>query len=262
MPSSPVGWSEIWRVLAYTAAIALAFVVLGRLESGALTLFGLDNRMALTELGSSSGDAALAREAERIALDSREALALRPGRRLAAFRLGYELGHASTFVGSFANSDAPVQAQARVIGARHVALARTQAAVLGVADVDLLPAPNLTAYVALDDRFEADENGVGAQISARLSPLHRQLYLLGTLVGGEASRVESSGGKTSQPPGPQIRRHATLAGVDRALWLPLALTPRDTAPEQVLSGYRSALNALAADLGARDAEDGAAMPSR
>lgn len=262
MAPSSVGWSEIWRVLAYTVAIALAFVVLGRLENGAMSLFDLGNRMARTEFGSTSGDAALAREAERIALVSRAALAQTPGRRGVAFRLGYELGYASTFVGSFANSDQAVRVKARVIGARHVAIAQAQAAALGIAGVDLLPAPTLSAYVALNDRFEADENGVGAQVEARASPSHRQLYLLGALVGGEAADVESSGGKMSQPPGPQIRRHATLAGVDRALWLPLALTPRDTAPEQVLGQYRGALNALAADLAARDAAGAASAPSR
>ena len=253
MAASPVGWSEIWRVLAYTVALALAFVLLGRLESGTATLFGLDDRMARSEFGSSTGDATLAREAERIALVSRAALARVPGRRAVAFRLGYELGYASTFVGSFANSAPAVQAKAQVIGARHVGIARTQAAAFGIGRVDLLPAPTLSDYVALNERFEADENGIGAQIEARASPLHRQLYLLGALVGGEAADVESSNGRMSRPPGPQIRRHATLAGVDRALWLPLALTPRDTPPEQVLSHYRSALEALAADLAARDA---------
>lgn len=261
MAASPVGWSEIWRVLAYTAALALAFVVLGRLESGALTLFDLDNRMARSEFGSSSGDAMLAREAQRIALVSRDELARSPGRRGIAFRLGYELGYASTFVGSFANSDPAVQAKSRVIGARHLAIARTQAAAFGISGVDLSPAPTLSDYVALNERFEADENGVGAQVEARASPLHRQLYLFGAFVGGEAADVESSGGRMSQPPGPQIRRHATLAGVDRALWLPLALTPRGEAPAQVVSDYRAALNALAADLAARDAAtDGATAP--
>jgi hypothetical protein len=262
MAASPVGWSEIWRVLAYAVAIALAFVVLGRLESGAMSLFDLDNRMARTEFGSTSGNAALAREAERIALASRDTLAQTPGRRGAAFRLGYELGYASTFVGSFANSDPAVQAKARMIGERHVVVARMQAAAFGIAGVDLLRAPTLSDYVALNDRFEADENGVGAKVEARASPLHRQLYVLGALVGGEAADVESSGGRSSQPPGPQIRRHATLAGVDRALWLPLALTPRDTPPEQVLGNYRGALEVLAADLAARDAASAGAAPPR
>jgi hypothetical protein len=253
MATSPVDWSEIWRVLAYTVAIALAFVALGRLEIGAMSWFDLDNRMARGEIESTSPDAALTREAERIALASRAALAQVPGRREVAFRLGYELGYASTFVSSFAGSDPAVQAKARLIGERHIAIARTQAAAFGIAGVDLLPAATVTEYVALNDRFVADQNGVGAQIEARASPLHRQLYLLGALVGGEAADVESSGGRRSQPPGAQIRRSATLAGVDRALWLPLALTPRDTPPEQVLGQYRGALEVLAADLAARDA---------
>jgi hypothetical protein len=262
MATSPVGWSEIWRVLAYTVAIALAFVVLGRLESGAMSLLDLDNRMARGEVEPASADAALAREAERIALVSRDELARSPGRRAIAFRLGYELGYASTFVGSFANSDPAVQAKARVIGERHVGIARTNAAAFGIVGVDLLPAPNLSAYVALNDRLEADESGIGAQVEMRASPLHRELYLLGAFVGGEAADIESSGGRMSHPPGPQIRRHATLAGVERALWLPLALAPRDTAPAQVLGNYREALTALAADLAARDAAPEGAAPPR
>ncbi len=256
MTASRVGWSETWRVLAYTAAIALAFIVLGRLEGGAFTLFGIDDRAARSELASPSADAALAREAERIAQVSRDALAQAPGRRLAAFRLGYELGYASTLIGSFSNSAPAVQAKVRPIGDRHVAIARSLATALGIGRVELLQAQTVGAYAALDERFEADENGVGAQVEARLSPLHRELYVLGTLVGGEAADVESSNGRNSQPPGARIRRHATLAGVERVLWLPLALTPRDTPPEQVLGHWHGALDVLVADLAQRDAAVG------
>jgi hypothetical protein len=253
MASTPVGWSEAWRVLAYTVALALAFVALGRLESGALSALDIGNRMARGEIEARSSDAALAQEAGRIAQASRAAL--ERGWRAAAFRLGYELGYASTFVGAFANSEPRAQARAQAIGARHVDVARAQAQAIGIGigGVDLLPAPTITAYAALNDRFEADENGVGAKVEAKLSPLHRELYVLGALVGGEAARVESTGGTMSQPPGTKIRRHATLAGVDRALWLPLALTPRGTAPEKVVDDYRDALNALGTDLAARDA---------
>jgi len=253
MAPMAAGWSETWRVLAYTLAIALAFVVLGRLEMGAMSMFGVDNRLARGDVEPKSAEMALAREVEQVAGRSRDALAQAPGRRLATFRLGYEVGYASTFVGSFANSDVDVQAKVHAIGEAHLAIARAQAAAIGIGAVDILPARTLSDYVALNERFEADENGVAMRIEQAVSPLHRHLYLLGALVGGEAADVESSGGKRSQPPGSLIRRHATLAGVDRALWLPLALTPRATAPAQVLENYRAALNALAADLAARDA---------
>lgn len=262
MPSAPVGWSEIWRVLAYTVALALAFIALGRLESGAFSLFGVDDLMARSEAGSASADAALARDAEQVARVSRDALARPPGRRLVAFRLGYELGYASTLIGGFSNSAPEVQAKIRPIGDRHLAIARTLASTLGIGRVGLLPAQTVSAYAALDDRFEADENGLGAQVEARLSPLHRELYVLGALVGGESADVESSSGRNSRPPAERIRRHATLASVDRALWLPLALTPHDKTPELVLGDHHDALDALVAELVRLDAGTGTQAATR
>ncbi|MEO7114457.1 MAG: hypothetical protein ABIZ18_01225 [Caldimonas sp.] len=262
MTVSRVGWSETWRVLVYTAAIALAFILLRRFESGTFTLFGIDDRVARAELASPSADAELAREAERIAQVSRDALAQAPGRRLAAFRLGYELGYSSTLIGSFSNSAPEVQAKVRPVGDRHLAIARSLATELGIGRVELLPAQTLGAYAALDERFEADENGVGAQVEARLSPLHRELYVLGTLVGGETADVESSSGTRSQPPGARIRRRATLAGVERVLWMPLALTPQDTPPAQVIDHWHGALDVLVADLARRDAAAGALAAPR
>ena len=262
MPSAPVGWSEIWRVLAYTVALALAFIVLGRLESGAFSLLGVDELMARSEAGSASADAALARDAEQVALASREALARVPGRRGVAFRLGYELGYASTLIGAFSNSAPEVQAKIRLLGERHLARAQALADALGLGRVGLLPATTVSAYVALDDRFEADENGLGAEVEGRLSSLHRELYVLGALVGGASADVESSSGRNSQPPAAKIRRHATLAGVDRTLWLPLALKPRERTPEQVLGDHRGALDALVAELVRLDASTGAQAATR
>jgi hypothetical protein len=261
MPQFFNRWSEIWRVLAYTAAIALAFVALGRLEMTLFWTFGAGNRLALEGSASSSAEAAFAREAQQVAAQSRDALARRPGHRLAAFRIGYELGYASAFMGSYESSPIPVQAKARTIGERHLAIARQQGVGFDVTGLAELPVHNLTEYVTLNDRFEADENGLAARVEQRLSPLHRHLYLLGAHVGGEASIIESSGGKLTQPPVVLIRRHAMLAGVDPALWLPLALEPRGETPAQVLNRYRSALNALGADLAARDAgSDAPASP--
>src|SRR5439155_25053344 len=108
-------------------------------------------------------------------------------------------------------------------------------------------------YALLAERFEADETGMAARIERRLSPAHRELYLLGAQLGNEAATVESSGGEMLQPPVTLIRRHATLAGVAPELWPPLALQPRGETPAQALARYRSALNALGADLAARDA---------
>jgi hypothetical protein len=253
-------WSETWRVLAYTAAIALAFIVLARIEMALFSEIGVGNMLARPGGGVPSEDAALARQAEQIALQSRAALERVPGQRLYAFRIGYDLGYASSIVGSFAMSAPAVQAKVRPIGERHVALARELAQALDVGAVAELAVRTPKEYVALNDRFERDENGLAARIEERVSPAHRELYLLGAQLGNEAATVESSGGAMLQPPVTLIRRHATLAGIAPALWLPLALEPRGETPAQSLARYRAALDALGADLAARDA--GAARADR
>jgi hypothetical protein len=255
MPLPTVRWSETWRVLVYTAALALAFIVLGRIEMALFSALG--DSLAPGDVAHE--DAELARQAEDVAAQSRAALARLPGQRAVAFRLGYDLGFASAFIGSYAMSPADVQAKARAIGERHLAFARQLAEPLGIAGVAELPVRNPKEYATLNQRFEDDENGVAAAIERRLSPAHRQLYLLGAQIGGEAATVESSGGELIQPPATLIRRHATLAGVAPELWLPLATAPRGQTPAQVLARYRTALNALSADLAARDA--GGAPPS-
>jgi hypothetical protein len=260
MPLPSLRWSETWRVLAYTAAIALAFIALGRIELALFSSLGAGDSLARG--GVPSEDAALVKQAEQVAAQSRAALMRVPGQRLTAFRIGYDLGFASAFIGSYAMSDPDVQAKARPIGARHVAFARQLAGQLGLGNVAELPVHNPKEYAALNERFEADENGLAAQIESRLSPAHRHLYLLGAQLGGEASTVESSAGKLTQPPVTLIRRHATLAGVAPELWLPLATGPRGEAPAQVLTRYRSSLNALAADLAARDSGAAASAPAR
>jgi hypothetical protein len=254
-------WGETWRVLAYTAAIALAFVLLGRVEMALFSAFGVENMLAVPGGGVPREDAALAREAEAIALQSRAALERVPGRRMAAFRIGYDIGYASSILGSFAMSAPAVQAKVRPIGERHLAIARELTQALGLGDAAELAARTPKDYAALTERFEADENGLAARIEQRLSPAHRELYLLGAQLGNEAATVESSGGAMLQPPVTLIRRHGTLAGVAPELWLPLALQPRGETPAQALARYHAGLDALAADLAARDAGGGSAPPT-
>lgn len=259
MAHFPFRWSETWRVLAYTAALALAFIALGRLELGLLSTFGAGDALALT---SSADEPALARAAADVEQRSRAALDRVPGQRLAAFRIGYDVGFASELIGSTANSAAPRQALARSIGAKHVGFARELGAPIGVDGIDVLPARNLQEFVSLNERFEADESGLAARIEARLSPAHRHLYLLGVQLGGEAAMVESSGGELRQPPVKFIRRNAILAGVEPRFWQPLALEPRGESAEQALTRYRVGLTALAGELAARDAGAAASSPAR
>jgi hypothetical protein len=250
-------WRESWRVLAYSVALALAFVGLQRLELALFSAFGTPAALDLIGAGPARDEASLAVEAKQVAARSSAVVApLPPGHRLAAFRLGYEIGFASELVGSLAMSAPPVRAQAATIAAAHVAVAQAQASALGVVgDVAALQTSNVKEFLALGERIEGDENGLAARLEQRLTPIHRHLYLLGAHVGMEGARIESSDGKFALAPAAPIRRHATLAGIAPALWQPLAADARGQTQAQVLERYRAALNALGADLANRDAGD-------
>ena len=247
-------WSESWRVLAYSAALALAFIALQRLELALFSAFATKEVLARIG-GTAHDDAELAAEARAIAARSDAAAAALPaGHRAMTFRLGYEIGYASDLVGSFVRSDAGVREKAAAIGAAHAAVAEAQARALGLGDVAVLPMRSAADFFALTERLEKDESGLGRRIETRLTPVHRHLYLLGAHVGAEAARIESSGGEFTLPPASLIRRHATLAGVAPALWQPLAADARGETRDQVLARYRTALNALAVALSAGAAD--------
>ena len=239
MPSPTPRWRESWRVLAYSVALALAFIGLQRLELALFSAFGTPEALDFIGAGPARDMARLGIEAEQLAAKSSAMAKRLPAEhRLATFRLGYEIGFASELIGSFAMSDAATRAQAAAIGAAHVAVARTQARALGLGDVDALPMRSPTAFMQLSARIEDDENGIGARVETGLTPVHRHLYLLGAHVGAEAAKIESSGGKFALAP---------------ALWEPLAADARSETPDQALARYRTGLNALAAGLAKSEA---------
>ena len=256
MNASPFRWSETWRVLAYSAAAALAFVALEQVEFALFDVAGADRMLALTR--SKAADERLAAEAAQVAERSRDrAAALPPGHRLAAFQVGYEVGWASEYAGSFARSDAAVRAQAAAIADAHVAVAREAARRIGIdaAAVAVLPSRTPTDFARLQQRFDADESGLAQRVETRLTPLHRHVFLLGTAVGSDAAKVQSSRGKLTGLQVEPIRRHATLAGIDAAVWQPLVADRAGTAPAEVVERHRAALAALTSALAARDAAD-------
>jgi hypothetical protein len=251
-------WRQGWRVVAYSAAAGIAFVALERIELALFDLVGADALLASTR--SEGADARLAAEADALAERSQARMAsLPPDHRSAAFRLGYELGWASEFVGSFAMSDPPVQARAKAIGDAHVAAARAAARRIGI-DADLvaaLPSHTLTDFVRVQERFERDESGIAARVEARLTPVHRELFMFGTIVGADTATVEGSNGKLAQPSVEAIRRHATLAGVAAATWQPLVVDPGGVAADVVVARQRTAVETVLSALAARDADDAA-----
>jgi hypothetical protein len=255
MPPPRTSSTEIWRVLAYTLAIALAFIALERLQLALFTLPATATLLQRVGLLDADPAARLAKQAEQVATASRDALQrLPPGHRTATLRLGYELGTISQRVGSYAMSPPGAQAAARQRAAPRLAAAQQQAQWLGLGEVAALPVRSLREFTELGARYEADESGLAARVEQQLSPLHRHLYLLGVMVGGEAARVEDSGGRFALPPATPIRRHAVLAGIDAAVWQPLIAEPRDETPEQVLQRYRRAVDALSAEVARMDAD--------
>jgi len=254
--ASRARWRQGWRVVATVAAVAIGFVVLERIELALFDLVGADKLVASTR--NEGADARLAAEADALAERSQARMASLPsGHRSAAFRLGYELGWASEFVGSYAMSDPGVQSRAKAIGDAHVAVARAAARRIGIDDgiVAALPSRTLTDFVRVQERFERDESGIAARVEAQLTPVHRQLFLFGTVVGADAATVDGSNGKLAQPSIEAIRRHATLAGVAAETWQPLVADPRGASPEVVVARHRAAVDIVLSALAARDADD-------
>jgi hypothetical protein len=233
----------------YTLVIAGAFVVLQR---GEIAFF---DRLAgfrwVLDSGivdrNSAGD--LAREAARVAEESRPALErLPPLSRRVTFRLGHELGYAAELGGSVVSSRPEAQEWARPIVERHISAASGLAAALGLGDVRVLPVTTLSEFGALNQRIDDDENGLAARIEQQLSKLHRHLYLLGAHLGTEAARVDSTGGELFGPEVPRIRRHAILAGVPTALWQAVGAAKADT-PAQTVERFHAAVAAIDGSLG-------------
>src|SRR6266851_6615929 len=247
-PSPTKRWAETWRVLAYTLAISVAFIGLRKLQLAELVVRPVSRVML--DRNSAAG---LASEAAQVEQASRVALQrLPPTYRRAAFRLGYELGFASEYLGSFALSRVEARNQANALAERHLAVARALAHQLGVGEVGVLPVLTAADFAALNQRIEDDENGVAGRIERQLSLHHRHLYLLGMQLGTESARVEGTKGEVASPPELLVRRHATATGIPPTLWEPLASAAGRETPAQIVARYRAGLKALDESLGAAD----------
>ena len=245
--------SEAWRVLAYALALALAFVVLGRAQLALFSAAPVQSLLQRLGLLHGEADAQLQAQAQDVAAASREALQRAPaGHRLDTLRLGYELGYLSERVAFFALASASARERARDLLAPRAAAADALAGKLGVAPATALDSTSLRQFNELGARYEADENALAARLGQRLSPWHRHVYLLGVHIGIESARIEASGGEHALPPATLIRRHATLAGIDAALWQPLAAAPQGEPPALRQQRYRDAVQALATALAQQD----------
>lgn len=254
MARSDITFGETWRVLAYTLVLALAFVALGRAQIALFNAPAMQRLLQGIGLADGLSNTQLKQQAEAVAAASREAIARAPaGHRLATLRLGYELGYVSERIGLFAMAPAPARERAWQLLAPRRATADALAAGLGVAPAAALGSDSLRQFGELGARYEADENGLAARLEQRLSPWHRHVYLLGAHIGMESARIEATQGEQSAPPATLIRRHAALAGIEPALWQPLAAPAEAATAELRMQRYRDAVQALARALAQQDA---------
>jgi hypothetical protein len=235
---------ERGRIIGITILITTLYLLLQQLWLG---LGGLLFHSGFLERPSA---AELEREAKEVAILSEKALQTAPtGSRHAIWQLGFHLGYVSQVVGSYAMSAEDVQAKARQAAEPALHEANSLAQTLGLGPVTPLATRTLDDFARLSQRIEADETGVGERITLKLSSHHHHLFLLGMHLGTEAARIQWSGGSLSLPPRAQIRRHATLAGIPRAAWEPLAVAPGyGEQPGEVIARYRDGLTALVATL--------------
>jgi len=164
--------------------------------------------------------------------------------RVAAYRLGFQVGYCSNILGSVALSPPEVQSRVREILAPRITAVQDLGHELGVGEVSLLPVSNAEEFGRVNDRLDSDELGLAARVEKAMSRRHRHLLLLGMHVGVAAALTDMSGGKLQNPLRQYIGRHATLAGVPPAGWEPAARVGEGTTPEQQAAAYHAALTAL------------------
>jgi hypothetical protein len=223
-------------MLAATVALTLLYIALQELLVGGLAVLSSRGTLA------TAFQSGLAEEAKRVAEASAEReTKLTPEHRAAAFALGVQLGRVSQYVGSFGLSDPAVRQQARAASAPRVRAAQELAGFLGIGPVYPLESSTAAQFSSLTARIEADEGGVGARIAERTTPKHQHLYMLGMHVGTTLAQLQGKAGAVV--PSQQIARQATLAGIKREDWQPLARLPSGSQPEAPAK-YEAAVRAL------------------
>ena len=229
------------RFVAVTLALTFAYLGLQAVWES------LTDISAKAGLFPGAGEAGYADEAKQLAARSAEAEARLPAsHRVDAWRLGYLLGYETEWIGSFALSAPDRQQKVREVGAPLLARANAIATALGVGPVDVIPVRTLADFGNLTTRVETDDTGIAQRVTTRLSPRAGHLFLLGMQTGIFVALLE--GVSEADPlPIPQttlIAKHATLAGVDPALWKPLQRVPSGDTRKQVVERYRATVNAL------------------
>lgn len=243
-PAKPDAWRERRRFLLATLAVTLLYLGIQQ-----VWMWGAAE---LAYRGWTINDPARihADEAAQVAEQSqaREA-ALDPQFALRVFRLGYEYGYLSQWLGGYGPVPDEVMAQLARPVEDHARRLAELARQLGVAPVTRLPVHTAADFSGLTRRIEEDPAGVAARIEQVGSPRLRHLFLMAAHVGTEAAGLESPGDLLPIPASQLIGMHATLAGLPEALWRPLARVTRGP-PEKARGDYLAAVGALDAALAA------------
>jgi len=196
--------------------IALEWLLLG--------VLGLALDTGLRPGGVSSSD--IERDAQRVAAGAaaRDA-ALGPEVRLAAWRLGRNLGFASQLSDALALGAVADAERSRAALASVLDEVKADAGTLGIPPPAPLTSTTLAGSSDLSRRFEADEGGTATAIATHTTERHRHLYLAGLHAGAamytrmvvpDLRGLASSG---------DLERRARIAALPRALWEPLVRPP-------------------------------------
>ena len=228
-------WREPQRFLLATVAITLLYL--------GIQAFWMWGAAELAHVGWTVNDPArtYAVEAAEIAEKSRQReQALDPQFPQRVFRLGFEYGYLSQWLGGYGQQPEDVMAKlARPVEA-HIRRLDETAVLLGVAPVSRLPVRTAADFSGLTQRLEDDPDGVAGRVEQVGSARLRHLFLLATHVGTMTAALDSPGDLTPIPATRLIGKHATLAGVREALWRPLGLVSRGSR-EMMQSDYRAAV---------------------
>jgi hypothetical protein len=235
------------RMLISTVVLTLLYITLSELLVG--VFMAGHSRGFLPNFGESN----LADEAKKIAAASAAGAAkLTPEPRLAAWYLGGNIGYVSQFLGPFALSDTTVQQRVRAEMASSLTTAKRSADFLQVGPATALESRTLAEFINLGARIEADETGLATRIAERVSPQHKELFMLGMYVGMQMATLDFKLDLRPLLRSLEIKRHATLAGLSRAEWEPLAKLPEGNTPQELTTTYRNTV--VAADSAIRKAD--------